>query len=76
VAQWLIEPPQMQPVAAAAAWDMPRLESVGELCDWFWLDPGELDWFADLKGLGYKKNRPLLRHYRYRVLTKSDGNIR
>jgi hypothetical protein len=48
-------------------------ESAGELADWLWLDQGELEWFADLKGLGYKKREPKLRHYSYRVLAKSCG---
>jgi RNA-directed DNA polymerase len=76
VAQWLAEPQQMQPVAAAAAWDVPAIESAGALADWLLVDPGELEWFADLKGLGYKKNRPRLGHYRYRVLSKRYGAIR
>jgi RNA-directed DNA polymerase len=76
VEQWLTEPQQMQPVPAAGTWHVPRIESVGELCDWLWLEPGQLEWFADLKGLCYKKNRPLLRHYHYLVLSKRDGNIR
>src|ERR1035441_5205198 len=43
--------------AAAAAWDVPAIESAGALADWLLLDHGELAWFADLKGLGYKRNR-------------------
>lgn len=73
VAHWVTEPPQMQPVAAAAAWDLPRIESVGALCDWFWLDPEELEWFADLKGLCHSRT---LGHYHYRPLSKPDGSIR
>ena len=73
VAQWITEAQEMQPVPAAGTWDVPRIESVGALCDWLWLDPGELERFADLKGLGNKKNRPLLKHYRYRILSKRDG---
>ncbi len=76
VAQWVAEPQQMQPVPAAGTWDVPRIESVGALCDWLWLDPGQLEWFADLKGLIHRKNRPRLGHYHYRVLSKRDGNIR
>ena len=76
VDQWLTEPQRMQPVPAAGTWNVPRIESVAALCDWLWLEPGQLEWFADLKGLCYKKNRPLLRHYHYRVLSKRDGNIR
>jgi hypothetical protein len=34
IAQWLLEPQQMQPVAAAAAWDVPAIESVGALASW------------------------------------------
>src|ERR1700728_4155286 len=76
IEQWLTEPQRMQPVPVAGAWNVPRIESVGDLCDWLWLDPGQLAWFADLKGLTHKKNRPLLRHYHYRVLSKRNGNIR
>ena len=76
VIHWGIEPQQMQPVAAAGTWDIPCIESVGALCDWLWLDSGELEWFADLKGFCNKKNRPLLRHYHYRILSKGNGHIR
>jgi len=76
VSQWLIEPPQMLPVSVAANWDLPPIESIGALCDWFWLEPGQLEWFADLKGLCNKEDRPRVGHYHYRVLSKPDGNIR
>jgi hypothetical protein len=46
------------------------------LAEWLGLSLGELRWFADLRGLAYKKNRPLLSHYHYRILTKQSGNIR
>ena len=55
VAQWLIEPQQMQPVAAAENWGIPEIESPGALAEWFGISTGELRWFSDLKGLGYKK---------------------
>jgi len=76
VEQWLTEPQQMHPVAAARTWDVPAIESSGALADWLLLNPGELDWFADLRGLGYKKPGPQLRHYHYRVLSKGYGAIR
>ena len=72
VEHWLTEPQRMQPVAAARAWDVPAIESTGELADWLQLTPGELGWFADLKGLGGGK----LSHYRYRVVEKQLGGIR
>jgi RNA-directed DNA polymerase len=77
VEQWLTEPQTMQPVAAAAKWSVPSIESVGALADWFLLTPGELEWFADLKALGYfRGDRPKLRHFHYRVLEKSARGIR
>jgi RNA-directed DNA polymerase len=77
VEQWLTEPHQMQPVAAAQTWAVPAIESSGALADWFQVSPGELEWFADLKGLGNRrKDRPKLRHYHYRVLAKRTYSIR
>jgi RNA-directed DNA polymerase len=76
VEHWLTEPQQMQPVAPAATWDIPAIESAGDLAAWLQLGPSEMDWFADLKGLCYLKTSPKLRHYRYRVLRKRSGNIR
>ncbi len=66
----------MRPVPAAAEWEIPSIESTGDLAKWLGLDPGELRWFADLKGLGYKEDRVPLRHYHHRVLAKRFGSIR
>src|SRR3989441_9691278 len=66
----------MQQVAAAETWYVPVIESHGALADWLGLRTVELQWFADLKGLGYKSSRPKLRHYHYRILAKQSGNIR
>jgi RNA-directed DNA polymerase len=76
VAQWLVEPQGMQPVGAAQAWDVPSIESVGALAEWLGVKAGELEWFADLKGLGYRKSGPKLNHYHYRVLAKGNGSVR
>lgn len=76
IAQWLIEPQQMYPVPAAAAWHLPAIESAGALTDWLGIPLIDLLWFADLKGLGYKLPTQQLRHYHYRILTKKSGNIR
>jgi RNA-directed DNA polymerase len=72
---WLTGPQQMQPVKAAAGWPIPPIETEGALADWFALDPGDLEWFADLRGLN-QKSCPRLRHYHYRILTKQSGAIR
>jgi len=77
VEQWLTEPQQMQPVKAAAAWQVPSIESVTALADWLLLTPGELEWFADLRGPRYRRNdRPKLSHFHYRVLAKTSRGIR
>jgi RNA-directed DNA polymerase len=72
----LTEPQAMHPVPAAETWDVPAIESTGDLAKWLGLDPAELRWFADLKGLGYKQGSQPLRHYHYRVLAKRFGNMR
>jgi hypothetical protein len=69
----LIEPQQMQPVAE---WPVSRIESARELADWFWLDDGQLEWFADLHSLGEKTRNGKLRHYHYRILEKASGGLR
>ena len=77
VATWITEPPMMQPASAASGWDVPQLETITELAAWLEITPSELEWFADLK---HYLRRPRiagqLRHYRYRILKKSSGNLR
>jgi RNA-directed DNA polymerase len=72
IAEWMTEPQQMHPVAAARSWGLPAIESVGALAVWLGLTVGELEWFADLKGLAHLGN-PQLSHYHYRVLDKQSG---
>lgn len=67
---------QMHPAAVARKWRLPAIGSVGALADWLHLSPGELEWFADLKGLGYKNTGPHLRHYHYQLRVKSSGDLR
>jgi retron-type reverse transcriptase len=76
VAEWLLESQRMRPVEAASAWDIPRIESAGALAEWFGIEAGELNWFADLKGLAYKKSDARLGHYHYKILVKGNGNLR
>jgi RNA-directed DNA polymerase len=76
ILHWISGPPSMQAVAAAKTWPVPRIETVRALAEWLELTPSELQWFADLKGLGYKRPQPRLEHYHYRVLAKTSGSIR
>jgi retron-type reverse transcriptase len=73
---WLTEPQQMQPVPAAKKWQIPRIETARDLADWFWLEDGQLEWFADLESLACKTRNPKLRHYHYRILEKPSGGLR
>jgi hypothetical protein len=66
----------MDPVEAARRWDLPVIESTRGLAEWLSLSIEELEWFADLKGLGYKLLNPKLQHYSYRILPKRSGGFR
>ena len=76
IAHWLAQPQIMQPVPAAARWNIPPIESVGALAERLGMTVTDLLWLADLKGLASKIDRPLLQHYHYRVLPKPSGRIR
>jgi RNA-directed DNA polymerase len=76
IAHFITGTQPMQPVAAARNWPVPTIESAAALADWLQVTHSELEWFADLKGLSYKKTASRLRHYHYRVLAKQSGNIR
>jgi RNA-directed DNA polymerase len=76
IAEWLPEPQRMQPTAKAQHWGLPVIESVGDLAGWLALSTAELEWFAELKGLGNKLRRPKLQHYHYRILIKRSGGVR
>jgi RNA-directed DNA polymerase len=75
VVEWKEDLPRMRPVAAARLWRVPEITTPGARADWLGIEPVELDWFADLKGLGHKRNQPLLQHYHYRVLEKLSGGF-
>jgi len=76
IQSWITGPQPMLPVAAAAEWNVPRVDSKAELAAWLSLTASELDWFADLKGLNRKQPDARLNHYHYTILTKKSGNIR
>jgi RNA-directed DNA polymerase len=72
----LLPEQKMLPVAAAANWNLPIVESIGELAFWLRLGPAELLWLADLKDFSRKNKNLQLRHYHHRILAKKFGNIR
>jgi hypothetical protein len=68
VVHWLVVPTEM----ATTRWPVTPLPDVGALARLLDLDAGELDWFADLRGLERRVAEPL-RHYRWSVLPKRTG---
>jgi hypothetical protein len=77
VVEWLGEPQQMQPVAAAIGWGVPAIATLGALAEWLGVEASELEWFADLKGLTGRGSAGVrLKHYHYRVLAKRSGSAR
>jgi len=76
IEKWIAEPQRMLPADAAQRWDLPVIESAGDLAHWLSISVDELDWFADLKALGNKLGNPKLQHYFYRILPKRSGGFR
>jgi retron-type reverse transcriptase len=84
VDDWLVAPQEMRPVPSAAGWSIPAIESVKALADLLHLSVSELEWFADLKGLGSKSGSmkgtangdSRLSHYHYRTVAKNSGTLR
>ena len=66
----------MCPIGIAHAWRLPPILNTGELADWLGVTTDELDWFADLRTLEFKRSQGRLRHYHYRPLTKRFGHVR
>ncbi|MBY0502844.1 MAG: reverse transcriptase family protein [Bryobacteraceae bacterium] len=58
------------------AWGLPKIASAEALAEWLGLDPPDLAWFADLRGMTRQAPTEALRHYRYHVIVKRHGNLR
>lgn len=74
--EFAVAPQEMFLAGVAREWQLLVIETPGDLAKWLGLSPGELRWFADLKGLGYKSTQTELRHYHYRILAKRLGSVR
>jgi hypothetical protein len=57
-------------------WPVPRIDTTGELAERFELDPGQLDWLADVRGLERQVVDERLRNYRYLLLPRPGGTPR
>jgi RNA-directed DNA polymerase len=72
VARYFIEPPRMAPrKGALTACNLPALPTPGDLAGWLGITIGELDWFADVRGMN-PPDGPLC-HYRYVWIRKRHG---
>jgi RNA-directed DNA polymerase len=76
VARWIAGSQAMRPATAAVGWTVPPITTIGALAEWMKVTPEEVQWFADLKGLNYKRPQDQLEHYHYRGLVKKSGSIR
>lgn len=57
-------------------WEVPVIDTPGDLARWLALEPAELDWFMDERGLERLDRVEALRHYRYRWIPKRRGGLR
>ena len=67
---------QMRPVAAAKNWKIPAILTEHDLAVWLRVPENELRWFATLRSNQAKRADGRLQHYHYRVIAKTDGNLR
>ena len=61
----VLHEPFAHPRMAARRWPVPEIDTVGELAGRLELDPGQLAWLADVKGLERTAPDERLRNYRY-----------
>jgi hypothetical protein len=72
IAHYFLDPPSMAPrTGALAACDLPSLATPADLAAWLGLALGELDWFADVRGMNPAKGP--LAHYHYSWIAKRFG---
>lgn len=68
---------RMHPAAGAPQeWTVRSIRTAGELAAMLNLTVGELEWFADRRGLERRVGAEPLRHYRYRWSPKRSGGAR
>ncbi len=63
-------------MAAPRRWPVPPLSTTSALASWLGVTAGELDWFADRRGIAARSDEPRLRHYLYRWTEKRAGGWR
>ena len=66
----------MAPAQVANSWNVPTIETIGDLAEWLELDIAQLEWFADLEHRNRRSGVAKLEHYHYRTLPKGSGGLR
>ena len=61
------------PLPALSELDIPQLRTAGDLADWLYITPGELDWFADSRHQHARCAIPILQHYSYAFVARRSG---
>src|SRR5215475_9350835 len=56
-----------------AGFRVPRIETPGDLAKWLNISIEHLDWFADTRHLNQKTAIPILQHYNYKFIPKTNG---
>jgi hypothetical protein len=69
IRRWLIPEQAM----GRRRWPVPEIASIGALASFLALEPGELDWLADARGLERTVADERLRNYRYCWLPRGGG---
>ena len=69
----VLREPIYHPEMVRPRWPVPRIDTVGDLAAWLALEVGELEWFADVRGLERVVDDERLRHYRYVHLPRKSG---
>lgn len=68
----LLREPVFHTEMARGRWPVPRIDTVGDLADRLELDPGQLDWLADVRGLE-RTSTGKLRNYTYVRVPRRAG---
>jgi hypothetical protein len=70
----LVFPPAIfAPAEAMAGLSVPKLETQGDVADWLYLPPEQLEWLADLRDGHQRAAASALRHYTYTFVPKASG---
>ena len=69
----VLRQPVFEPAMGFRRWPVPVLDTVGDLAVFLELEPGVLEWFADVRGLERVAADERLRHYRYTRVPRAAG---